>query len=545
MDVATIANFLMFLGAFGVSFGLDSDDNSSGGSSSDPDSLYNSADYSRTDRLGDEDDDIAADGDNLAWFTGGGDDKLSGSSGADYADLGSGNDSADMGAGNDIVEAGDGDDQVAGGNGNDLALGGTGNDSLDGGTGDDRLGGDTGDDLLTGGSGNDILAGGEGNDVISGFSSLGGGTASMNAPDGIDQLFGGTGDDHLILGRGDIATGGAGNDTFELDARWHDGTGVFTISDFQRGEDSLVLHYTPSTDPDSSDPLTPELTIRASADGLSSLIVVNGAIVGVAEGVTDLQLSDITLLADTETDPGYRPENFDSILPGGDGDDDATGTEGDDYGRFGAGDDTAEGAAGTDSLRGEEGEDSLSGGDDADTLFGGDGNDILTGDAGNDVVSGDHGDDLALGGDGADRVFGGGGDDTISGAGEIGAGGTATAIDGADSLYGGDGDDTLILGRGDLGLGGDGADTFWLDASSNADAVAFATVQDYDDATDTIELHYTPVYNASGVEIPPTISILRGPSDAYGVIAFNGDPIAHVIGAADLTLADLTLVRDA
>ena len=94
-----------------------------------------------------------------------------------------------------------------------------------------------------------------------------------------------------------------------------------------------------------------------------------------------------------------------------------------------------------------------------------------------------------------------------------------------------------------MGVGGDGADTFWLDASANLDASAIATVQDYDEATDRIELHYTPVFDGNGVEVAPTITILRGPSDAYGVITFNGDPLAHIIGAADLTLAQVVLVR--
>ena len=50
--------------------------------------------------------------------------------------------------------------------------------------------------------------------------------------------------------------------------------------------------------------------------------------------------------------------------------------------------------------------------------------------------------------------------------------------------------------------------------------------------------------NGSGVEVPPVITVLRGPSDAYAVITFNGEPIAHVTGAADLVLADLVLVRE-
>lgn len=541
MDVATIANFLLFLGAFGASLAMDDSSDSSGGSTEE-DSLYDSGAYSRTDRLGDEDDEITADADNLAWFTGGGDDDLTGSSGADYADLGAGNDAASMGAGNDIVEAQDGDDTVLGGNGNDLALGGLGDDLMDGGLDDDSLAGEEGDDSLIGGSGSDILSGGAGNDVISGFSSLAGATASMTAADGADQLFGGLGDDHLILGRGDVATGGAGADRFEMDGRWADGTGTFTIADYQSGQDSLVFHYAPASDPDSSALLPPEVEVRLSADGLSSLVVIDGSVVAVVEGVTDLQASDITLQADTETDTAYRPEDYDTALPGTDGDDSATGSDGDDYGRMGDGDDSISAGDGDDSLLGEGGNDSLAADAGNDTVSAGDGDDSADGGAGNDMLIGEAGDDSLTGGEGTDRLWGGAGNDVISGGDADDAGGSDTAIDGADSLSGGDGDDTLWMGRGDFAVGGDGADTFALWASANAEAPAIATIQDYDEITDRLELHYTPVMDANGAEVPPTITILRGPSDAYAVITFNGDPIAHVTGAADLVLADLVLV---
>ena len=472
----------------------------------------------------------------------GGDDDLTGSSGSDYADLGSGADRAAMGAGNDIVEAQDGNDSVLGGNGNDLALGGLGDDWLDGGLDNDSLAGEDGDDWLMGGSGSDILSGGAGDDVISGFSSLGGATASMTASDGADQLFGGAGDDRFILGRGDSATGGAGADTFEMDARWGDGTAGFVITDYSDA-DQLVLHYAAETDPDSSEPVIPEIEVRLSADGQSSLVVMDGTVIATVAGVTDLTAADITLRADTETDTGYRPEDYDSTLPGTDAAEDATGTDGDDYGRMGAGDDSVSAGDGADSLLGEGGNDEIDAGAGNDTVSGGDGTDAVEGGAGNDMVMGDGGADSLTGGDGADRLWGGAGDDVISGGTATGAGGTATTVDGADSLSGGDGDDVLILGKGDMGVGGDGADTFWLDASANLDASAIATVQDYDEATDRIELHYTPVFDGNGVEVAPTITILRGPSDAYGVITFNGDPLAHIIGAADLTLAQVVLVR--
>ena len=204
MDVPSLVNLLLFIGAFGASLSLSGDD-SDDSTTTDADSLYDSADYARTDRFGDEDDDVTAYEDDLAWFMEGGDDRLTGSATDDYANLGQGDDSAAMGAGNDIVEAGDGADSVNGGNGNDLALGDAGNDNIFGDLGDDSLGGEEGDDLLAGGTGADILSGGLGNDVISGFSTLGGATASMRAADGTDQLFGGEGDDTLLLGQAVLA----------------------------------------------------------------------------------------------------------------------------------------------------------------------------------------------------------------------------------------------------------------------------------------------------------------------------------------------------
>ena len=79
MDVATLVNLLLFVGAFGAS--LSSGDDSPSSSAAD-DRLYDEDNYSRTDRLGDGDDTVTADADTLAWFMGGGDDDLTGSSAA-------------------------------------------------------------------------------------------------------------------------------------------------------------------------------------------------------------------------------------------------------------------------------------------------------------------------------------------------------------------------------------------------------------------------------------------------------------------------------
>lgn len=540
MDVTLIANFLLFLGALGASFSSSSDSGSA-----EDESLYDRDDYSDSRRGGSGDDRVTADRDNLAWFMGDGDDTVEGSSADDYADLGRGDDSAAMGAGNDIVEAGTGGDSISGGNGNDIALGGEGNDSLSGDLGDDRLGGEAGMDWLTGGTGNDILSGGEGNDVLSGFGPDGGAASLMTGSDGVDQLFGGTGDDRLILGRGDVGTGGTGEDRFEMDARWRDGTGLFRINDFDAEEDSLVLRYAPSIDPNTSLPLTPEITTQTSADGTSTLVLMNGTVIAQLDGVTGLSPDAITLEPDTQTDTGYRPGQYDSELTGTDGADSQSGGTGDDYGRMGAGDDTALGGAGHDSLLGEAGNDSLMGEAGNDTLHGGDGQDRLDGGIGNDIVTGGLGNDVVTGGAGADQVQGGGGDDTVSGYNAT-AGGedSLTATDGADSLSGGDGNDLVIIGRGDVAHGGTGTDTFLLDARWDESTVV-ATISDFVRGTDRIELEYTAALDGSGNPITPTLAVLMGPSNAYAVITLDGDPVAHVTGATTLTVADITLIRAA
>lgn len=99
MDLAFFANMLMFLGVFGGSLLLDSSSSSS--SSEDP--LYDRDDYTDTENGTSGNDDLSTDKELVAWFLNGGEDRLEGSEGDDYANLGSGDDHADMGAGNDIA----------------------------------------------------------------------------------------------------------------------------------------------------------------------------------------------------------------------------------------------------------------------------------------------------------------------------------------------------------------------------------------------------------------------------------------------------------
>lgn len=123
-----------------------------------------------------------------------------------------------------------------------------GADSIDGGNGADLIFGEAGDDTVTGGAGADTIDGGDGAD------SLTGGT-------GADSLVGGAGNDTIEVAQGDIAEGGAGDDTFLLADLGEAGSGVITITGGNEGSgdnDTLQLTsdvsyddiiFTPSTDP--------------------------------------------------------------------------------------------------------------------------------------------------------------------------------------------------------------------------------------------------------------------------------------------------------
>jgi Ca2+-binding RTX toxin-like protein len=116
----------------------------------------------------------------------------------------------------DVVE-----DRIVGAEGEDLLTGTEGSNSLLGKAGNDILEALGGDDILKGNRGADSLYGGEGLDVL-----LGGKDS--------DLLWGGAGNDVLT---GDAFLSGIGQDSFVLAS----GEGVDRITDFQIGEDFLVL----------------------------------------------------------------------------------------------------------------------------------------------------------------------------------------------------------------------------------------------------------------------------------------------------------------
>ena len=81
------------------------------------------------------------------------------------------------------------------------------------------------------------------------------------------------------------------------------------------------------------------------------------------------------------------------------------------------------------------------------------GDDIIWGGAGNDLIQAGNGNDIVDGGVGNDLIQGGAGDDVIDGG------------QGSDILRGGSGSDRIHLGDGDIARGGNGDDTFIVEAS--------------------------------------------------------------------------------
>lgn len=139
-----------------------------------------------------------------------GNNKLTGSLGADVLVLGEGDDVAEGLLGNDYIYGGSGSDWASGGPGVDVLLGGAGNDILYGDANDDYLYGEGDRDTLIGGDGTDVLFGGDGIDVLVGEE---GADWLLGGADG-DHLYGGSGNNVYFGGDGhDIVVGGSGHET--------------------------------------------------------------------------------------------------------------------------------------------------------------------------------------------------------------------------------------------------------------------------------------------------------------------------------------------
>ncbi len=247
-------------------------------------------------------------GDDFISAQGGGD-LIDGRDGNDLIHAGSGRDAVWAGRGEDSVYGGEGNDSLDGQDGDDYLNGGDGNDSLTGGMGSDQIFGDAGDDTLLGGAGNDLLEGGAGKDWLAGGDDgdviLGGrGEDILDGGSGndwlagmsgavddfeMDFLNGDVGNDTIVLGAADIATGGEGADNFQISETVTHGAAP-EIGDYNADEDQLVVMYDSSHHPD------PQLTVKVSADGGTSTILLDGQAVAVVRG-SPVDPADIRLLS--------------------------------------------------------------------------------------------------------------------------------------------------------------------------------------------------------------------------------------------------------
>ncbi|THD84489.1 calcium-binding protein [Aliigemmobacter aestuarii] len=268
---------------------------------------------------------------------------------------------------------------------------------------------------------------------------------------------------------------------------------------------------------------------------------------------------------DSSVEPGgsdlYDPDAYSREVLGTNDDDTLSAEEEMDLAFFlGRGDDVLEGSAGGDYAEGGEGDDVIRMREGNDIVLGGDGNDLIDAGTGFDIALGEEGHDTILGNGGGDRLFGGAGNDLLEGGSEAdeiyGGDGEDTivglssglstqangsTIDGVDSLFGGAGNDVLLLGPGDIAVGGEGDDLFQID-QTRIDLADVARIEDYT-AGDRLEIHYTPSFDGNGDEEPVVLNIVPNGDNSGNLILMNGRTIANVIGSEALTIGDLVLVR--
>lgn len=205
-------------------------------------------------------------------------------------------------------------------------------------------------------------------------------------------------------------------------------------------------------------------------------------------------------------------------------------------------DDTLYGSFGLDVLLGSDDDDYMHGGADADLMSGGDGDDSLHGGHGNDILMGDGGEDTLRGADGDDTLIGA---DVLSRDLEMEdfteEGALADleisepAVEEADVLNGGYGDDYLLLGEGDIGIGGRGDDVFeigyWVEDNAPViedfnvidDVISIIIPEDDDSPVIEVDIIEPGDMNDDG-EIVPL---------GETVVTANGQVMVRIVGAHD------------
>lgn len=227
---------------------------------------------------------------------------------------------------------------------------------------------------------------------------------------------------------------------------------------------------------------------------------------GLAEAEPQSEVVSIDELLGEEATGFTDVSGDDIILSSGEADDMIT---------TGAGNDLIDAEDGNDTVDAGAGDDEVHGGRGDDALHGNDGNDLLEGGDGDDSLLGSLGDDTLIGGNGHDVLFGGSGDDTLDGRDDSVM----------DFLNGGAGDDNLIAGYGDHLNGGSGANTFAMEAETNA------FVDDFNIDEDTIEIAYDEVGGLPAISFYDTDD---------GVVLMADDTVVATF--AGLTSLDLSNV---
>ncbi len=271
-------------------------------------------------------------------------------------------------------------------------------DTYTGTAGDDFIDSKGGDDTVYGNAGNDQMAGGAGNDMLFGDA----GNDTLNGGTDFDSLDGGTGDDTLI--DGEVMTGGAGNDTYQL-TTWQPATINEDLASVS-GSDTLVL-------PVDASQVQLERGYNVQTGWYDDLMIGiqgSGNYIVVpryfaSEG-DDYKLQTIRFGDGSAWSVADVFAHVSGTLAS-DGADDITG-----YNWA----DTIDAKDGNDHVNAGPGDDQVNAGDGNDTVYGWTGSDSLAGGAGNDLLYGDFG-DYSQTGDGNDVLDGGAGNDTLDGAG--------------------------------------------------------------------------------------------------------------------------------
>lgn len=432
----------------------------------------------------------------------------------------------EFGPEDDVSSGTDDDDAMYLGVGDDLATGGLGDDRIFMGAGQDatvelaedgsfETEGMEGDDFIRGGEGRDILVDALGSNTIYGDT----GYDRMNAIDAEgdegtpDTLYGGFGRDVLFGDNGDVMSGGAQEDRFNVLVT--DNMDPVTITDFAAGDTLLIR------DDAGGFQVIERITTVAAENGEDTQVLLDGEVILVLQGITELPEGAITNPSappmygevERDADGGIVNYEFDETIIINDYTHAVFALGGNDTVGFADGAETA----GRDMQ-----------------VNGGAGDDVLTLGEGDDLIQGGLGADTIFGGGGSDEISGGFGNDDINSLDQVDYAGDGTVLAG-DIIDAGDGADTLTFDTGDAVTGGAGVDSF-IQVHAAGDPQVTA-INDFDPDLESIVIRTTSGTGALG------FTNLSDGSGSY--VTVGTEPVMYLIGvnATQAAAADITLVR--